>query len=78
LYVDLCKHCRKYDDAAAGTFYEVTDAKSKFNYNDDNGDVVTCGYPQCRKKDHTGLLPSEEKAPRNRHCKRESGISQQA
>jgi hypothetical protein len=25
----------------------------ELNYNDDNGDVVTCGYPKCRKKGHT-------------------------
>jgi hypothetical protein len=30
LYIDLCKLYRKYDDSAAGTFFEVSDAKSEW------------------------------------------------
>jgi hypothetical protein len=61
-YVDQCKQCRKYDDAAAGAMFDVVD-KPEANYNDDNGDVVTCGYPQRRKKGHT----QEFCRPKKRH-----------
>jgi hypothetical protein len=51
-YVQLCEHCRKYDDAAVDALLDDL-TKPEAHFNDENGDVVTCGYPKCRKKGHT-------------------------
>jgi hypothetical protein len=54
-YAELCEHCRKYDDAAVDALLDdiKKPEKPEAHFNDDNGDVVTCGYPHCRKKGHT-------------------------
>jgi hypothetical protein len=51
-YVQLCEQCRKYDDAAVDALF-TDEGKTEINFTDEDGEVVTCGYPKCRKKGHT-------------------------